>query len=104
MNAVDVLRGIRSKLAQGWTRGASARNAEGAAVIPVAIDACAWCIYGAACAVGACLDERLAAYRYLRRFTNGATADAFNDLPDQTQVSVLCWVDRAIQAAELEAA
>lgn len=104
MTTIEVLRGMRRKVEQGWTQGSAARSALGGPVSPLMPDATCWCIYGAAIAAGANIDERLAAYAVLKRFTNGAAVDAFNDLPDQTRVDVLAWIDRAVELAEREAA
>lgn len=104
MTTVEVLRATRAKLAQGWTQCATARDTQGWPVVPLHPGAIRWCPYGAAIAAGASLDERLLSYEVLRRFTNGAAPDAFNDHPDQTHVSILCWLDRSIEAAESEAA
>jgi hypothetical protein len=104
MTTVEVLRETRGKIAQGWTAGATARNAAGVTVTALSPDATCYCIYGAAIAVGATIDERLAAYSVLERFTNGARVDAFNDVHIHSQAEALAWLDFGIAAAEAEAA
>lgn len=104
MTTVEVLRGTRAKVIQGWTRCTTARDSLGRPIAPLSTEASCWCLFGAAIAAGANIDERLAAYEVLRRFTSGVAVDAFNDLPDQTQEGVLAWLDLGIEAAESEAA
>lgn len=99
MTPLEVLRAARAKVAQGWTRCATARDSLGQPIAPLSPDATCWCIFGAAIAAGATIDERLAAYEVLRRFTNGIAVDAFNDLPEQTQEGVLAWLDVGITTA-----
>ncbi len=103
MTPVEVLRGTREKLAQGWTKGATARDCNGKPVSPTEPTAACWCVYGAAIAAGASLDERLLAYTFLRKVNGGIAVDAFNDTTKHQEV-ILEWITLAIGVAESEAA
>ncbi len=48
-NVADILRSAADLLEPegAWTKGASARNAEGGSVSPRSPDACSWCVLGA---------------------------------------------------------
>ena len=51
MKAVDILRGARNRIANGWTQGGMAVNSEGKDTMPVYVDACKFCALGAMASV-----------------------------------------------------
>lgn len=103
MTPSEVLRAARAKIEDErcWTKGASARDADGYPLSPYAPDAVCFCAFGA---VLNALDDRCVVaadaapfIRFLRLETVGPVS-FFNDT--HTHADVLALFDRAIAAAE----
>jgi len=101
MTTLEVLRGARAKIAQGWCQGASARDADGQLTGVTQPDACCWCAIGAVYAAAPLEpDSGDAAFEYLARVTPGHLIGTWNDDPSRTQAEVLALFDRAIAQQE----
>lgn len=104
MTTLEVLQGMRSRLATGWTQYAVARNRFGVRVASSSSEACSWCIMGAASATTRNADERSSAYT--RLYQSGIrllTVGEWNDIPGRTQEEVLALIDSAIERVKGEA-
>lgn len=94
---VETLKEARALIAQGWTQGCAARDAEGNDVNSVDISAVSFCIYGA------CRRASVGRRKESYKLSTNALRDAgminlstWNDAPDRTQADVLALFDRAI--------
>lgn len=100
MNTTQILRGAKSKLEQGFTQGAFARNANGNLVVERHKDAVCWSSEGAILAVTGSFHspETYAAIKLLRRAMQGPVKP-FND--SHTKEEILEAFDKAIALAEV---
>lgn len=111
MTVVEVLRGARAKIAQGWTRGALARR-HGESVSIADIEAGAggadcWCASGAIMAASGPGSVRADAWEALSVAVGIAfpgAIPAWNDAAKRTQAEVLAAFTRVIEAEERKAA
>jgi len=105
---VELLRGMRSKIEQGWTQGCSARNRDGHAVVAYSDDACQWCLIGSISAqamVNSIFVSRTSAYRILIELLQNRNEKPdlafFNDAEGRTKEAVLELIDEAISVASV---
>lgn len=96
--AIAFLRRVESRLRQGWTQGAWARDAAGTARLPFSSAACRWCLAGALRAGDAPSGR---ARLWARAAVGRAIGDlgclvCWNDTPGRTQTEVLAVVAQAI--------
>lgn len=105
MTTLEVLRGARAKIAQGWCQGTAARDANGVtSSCFMELGACSWCAIGAI--YGAAPVDELgeasadAAIAALVTHVPGNAIAPWNDSPSRTQAEVLELFDRAIATEE----
>lgn len=103
MTIVEVLIGARAKIAQGWCKGVSMRDAAGHEATEKT--ATCWCSIAACCVVAgngyAVVGD--AAVRILAQLVPAELLSIWQDAPDRTQAEVLALFDQAIveeQAAQ----
>ncbi len=95
----DVLIAARAKIEQGWTQGASARDALSNAVAFDDQNATCWCMVGALFAAEPIDDMlRVDARLSLRIHPARVGISRFNDTPGRTKEEVLAVFDKAIAA------
>jgi len=107
---LDILRGARSRIEQGHTKGEFARDCDDFPVNPGSELAECFCILGAFRGPGGCADTDFPAFNKAHeRFAQAAGIPnqfgdfaLFNDRPETTQQTILDVLDKAIEAAEKE--
>lgn len=101
---VELLKGARALIANGWTQRRMAENAARAPRLASAIDACHFCMVGAlsraADDAGIDSGDLLTARGFLEARVPGHIVD-WNDDPERTQDEVIEVFDEAIAAAEV---
>lgn len=94
MMVKDVLVKARSKIEQGWTQGAYARDAYGNVVHEESSRAVRWCLSGAISATGAPGPVKIRARSAIDNALEYVTVVGFNDT--STKAEVLRLIDRVI--------
>jgi hypothetical protein len=98
MTTLEILKGARAKVAQGWCQHAYALNSLGVSVGVKDEDACRWCPAGAVIALGD-FDENQNAYDALlaaAEWPGAPMVTEWNDQKGRTQAEVLAAFDKAI--------
>jgi hypothetical protein len=101
--AANALRAVRDQVEQGWSQGADARDADGAAVGLGDEKARSWSVLGAfalAAANGTPTDRIAPALRAFLEVTQANSLVDWNDFPHRTQQEVLDAFDAAIARIE----
>ena len=102
MTTLEQLKAVKELIGtpERWTKGAAARNSRGDSTVPLAADACCWCVVGAVSIVDGC-DVRAfdAVGTHLPPFALGSI-HIYNDLPTTTHSDIMALLDRAIEAEE----
>jgi len=97
---VEALKEARALIANGWTQGCPARDANGTDVNSLDPSAVSFCIYGACYRASQSRSDDV--YRLtgsvLQKLCTGAPS-VWNDAPERTQSEVLALFDRAIERA-----
>jgi hypothetical protein len=109
MTPKEILIAARAKIEapERWTHGAYARDAAGRKVEPTCPDAVRWCVRGAIDASTEQHSNKRPSSVLFSQAVAGYGAlyiPIWNDAPNRTHAEVLAAFDRAIAAAELEAA
>lgn len=98
------LRAGRERIANGWTKGKSARTVDGTSVSPASDSAARFCAVGALDRTSSHDNDGMAAIVALAAALPGPPArfavtrlTQFNDDPDTTKADVLALYDRAIE-------
>ena len=95
--ALKAARGLIADPAR-WTKGVSARNANGVAVPPISTDACRWCTVGALDRVRANDATRVALSLALPTYHHSLIM--YNDITTRTHADILALFDRAIERTQ----
>ncbi len=99
----DALRAVRTRIEQGWSQSADARDASGEAVPLGDDDARAWSLRGAfalAATDGIPTNHVQPALRALAALTEADSLAEWNDFPNRTQREVLDLLDSALARME----
>lgn len=113
MKPSEILKAARAKCAAGWCQRKLAEKPNGEGTFASSPAACAWCMYGAICAVTGNTDDDLSAAlegeEFLRKVTSASEPSTpywsyipWNDEGGRTQQEVLEAFDAAIALAEGE--
>lgn len=102
MTTLEILKAARAKLAQGWTQGAFARDADGLPVNVCHPKATCWCITGAFRSLPPEADFMQARIALKSSLSGDPQLSEWNDVRGRTQADVIELFDHVI--AKLEAA
>lgn len=106
MNTVQLLEGMRSTIAKGWTQGCSARNRQGNPCVPCSPEAACWCLVGSFThnpniPMHVRISGRQAINSVLEHRNELPDIEVWNDKPGRTQQEVLDLLAEAITLASV---
>jgi len=101
-SAVEVLRAVRTKLAEpaSWIQHDYARDAAGRLVLSRDPGACSWCLLGAVLSESSIEDKATSLVLNTLREVTKIQIDVWNDQPGRTHGDVIVTLDHAILLAE----
>lgn len=100
---VEILKAMRVKLANGWTQGVAARNANGVEVLSVDPKACSYCLMGALWSLGKVRRKSAVEIELIQTLRDAgikAMLPTYNDAPGRTKEEILALVDKTIERLE----
>ncbi len=100
MSTMDALIALKTLLAEppSWTKGKSARNAEGNRTEPTRDDAVCWCLLGAIYRItNYDCNLFIVINNIMRGLVNNTAITAYNDNPTTTHADILKLIDAAIE-------